>query len=172
MKHKRQTLSKDDPEIKESKSKSESSLNEDKNLSCQTCELPPGAAHQVKDEDGHEHDFVKKEDMSDDQEECSVSSIPESSEGGGTEGGIDLPPGGDQLLESQGGVSEKGGVATAESPSRGSGGGGKGSSSRSSTGLTSGLPVGSNLNKNLTSLANLSPTPKSLMTGESCQTLF
>ena len=102
MKHKRQTLSKDDPEIKDSKSKSESSLNEDKNLSCQSCELPPGAAHQVKDEDGHEHDFVKKEDMSD-QENCeSVSSIPESECGG------DLGVGGDPEPGDHGGVTEKG----------------------------------------------------------------
>ena len=63
MKHKRQTLSKDDPEIKDSKSKSESSLNEDKS-SCQSCELPPGAAgHSVKEEEDGQG--VKKEDISD-----------------------------------------------------------------------------------------------------------
>ena len=62
MKHKRQTLSKDDPEIKDSKSKSESSLNEDKS-SCQSCELPPGAGHPVKEEEDGQG--VKKEDISD-----------------------------------------------------------------------------------------------------------
>merc|ERR1719350_364100 len=50
MKHKRQTLSKDDPEIKDSKS--ESSLNEDKTQSCQSRELPPaGGLHPVKEEE-------------------------------------------------------------------------------------------------------------------------
>merc|ERR1719270_1002328 len=57
MKHKRQTLSKDDPEIKDSKSKSESSLNEDKTQSCQSGGAPP-----VKEEEG---EMVKKEDLSD-----------------------------------------------------------------------------------------------------------
>ena len=197
MKHKRQTLSKDDPEIKDSKSKSESSLNEDKNLSCQSCELPPGAAHQVKDEDGHEHDFVKKEDMSD-QENCeSVSSIPESECGGDP-----LVGGGDPEPGEHGGVAEKGsGGVRSETPSSlanriqagvcsplsnpgsvvsggvspGGGGpggqsGGRGAKGRN-PGVTSGLPVSSNLSKNLTSLANLSPTPKSLLTGKRCQVL-
>ena len=190
MKHKRQTLSKDDPEIKDSKSKSESSLNEDKNLSCQTCELPPGAAHQVKDEDGHEHDFVKKEDMSD-QENCeSVSSIPES------ESGADFNNPADAEGIEQGGGVDKGGVAglRSETPSSltnriqgnvcsplsnpgsvtsgglspGAGAQGRGKGVRN-PGVTSGLPASSNLSKNLTSLANLSPTPKSLPTGKPCQ---
>ena len=87
MKHKRQTLSKDDPEIKDSKSKSESSLNEDKTQSCQSRELPPsgGGLHPVKEEEGEGGGGVKKEDLSDHENSESVSSIPDSEEGGGGE---------------------------------------------------------------------------------------
>ena len=55
MKHKRQTLSKEDPDIKESKSKSESrsSLN-DESGNCDGCELPAGGANTNLDQDTKE----------------------------------------------------------------------------------------------------------------------
>ena len=60
MKHKRQTLSKDETDIKTPKSKSESGCMDGKcggggGEGCQSCELPPGAAcpgpGSLKDED-------------------------------------------------------------------------------------------------------------------------
>ena len=63
MKHKRQTLSKDETDIKTPKSKCDSVCAEHGaggEPGCQSCELPPGAACPVKDEDGAEsQDCVK-----------------------------------------------------------------------------------------------------------------
>ena len=64
MKHKRQTLSKDETDIKTPKSKCDSSVCAEHGPGgepgCQNCELPPGAACPVKDEDGLEsQDCVK-----------------------------------------------------------------------------------------------------------------
>ena len=162
MKHKRQTLSKDDPEIKDSKSKSESSLNEDKTQSCQS-----GGLHPVKEEEG---EAVKKEDLSDHENSESVSSIPDSEEGGG--GGERV----NEMLDQ--------GERDGDPPSRGSRLTGRGlhsplssPSSGGGTGIplvppghprtgSAGLAVTASSGKNkLTSLPNLSPTPKSLLTG-------
>ena len=182
MKHKRQTLSKDDPEIKDSKSKSESSLNEDKTQSCQSRELPPaGGLHPVKEEEGE--GGVKKEDLSDHENSESVSSIPDSEEGGGggervgellEQGGGEVGGGGDPSsrgsrltgrgihspLSSPSGPPGSGGgiplVPPGHPRNRGEVGGPAGG----------GLPVTVTVGKNkLTSLVNLSPTPKSLLTG-------
>ena len=166
MKHKRQTLSKDDPEIKDSKSKSESSLNEDKTQSCQS-----GGLHSVKEEEG---EGVKKEDLSDHENSESVSSIPDSEEGGGGGSG-----GGERVNEMldqgerDGDPSSRGSRLTGRglhSPlSSPSSGGGTGiplvppGHPRTGAG---GLAVTASSGKNkLTSLPNLSPTPKSLLTG-------
>ena len=163
MKHKRQTLSKDDPEIKDSKSKSESSLNEDKTQSCQS-----GGLHSVKEEEG---EGVKKEDLSDHENSESVSSIPDSEEGGGG-GGERVNEMLDQG-ERDGDPSSRGSRLTGRgihSPfSSPSSGGGTGiplvppGHPRTGAG---GLAVTASSGKNkLTSLPNLSPTPKSLLTG-------
>ena len=173
MKHKRQTLSKDDPEIKDSKSKSESSLNEDKTQSCQSRELP---LHPVKEEEGEGGGGVKKEDLSDHENSESVSSIPDSEEGGG--GGERVG----EMLEQGGGGEVVGGGG--DPSSRGSRLTGRGIHSPLSSpsggvgtplvppGHPRNLPAGGGLavtatvGKNkLTSLPNLSPTPKSLLTG-------
>ena len=164
MKHKRQTLSKDDPEIKDSKSKSESSLNEDKTQSCQS-----GGLHPVKEEEG---EGVKKEDLSDHENSESVSSIPDSEEGGGGGGGERVNEMLDQG-ERDGDPSSRGSRLTGRglhSPlSSPSSGGGTGiplvppGHPRTGAG---GLAVTASSGKNkLTSLPNLSPTPKSLLTG-------
>ena len=57
MKRKRQTLSKDETDIKTPKSKCDSVCAEHGaggEPGCQSCELPPGAACPVKDEEGLE----------------------------------------------------------------------------------------------------------------------
>ena len=178
MKHKRQTLSKDDPEIKDSKSKSESSLNEDKTQSCQSRELPSGGLHPVKEEEG-EGGGVKKEDLSDHENSESVSSIPDSEEGGGggervgelLEQGGEVGGGGDP--SSRGSRLTGRGIHSPLSSPSGPGGGGiplvpPGHPRNREVGgpAGGGLPVTATVGKNkLTSLANLSPTPKSLLTG-------
>lgn len=180
MKHKRQTLSKDDPEIKDSKSKSESSLNEDKTQSCQSRELPSGGLHPVKEEEGEGGGGVKKEDLSDQENSESVSSIPDSEEGGGggERVGELLEQGGGEVVGGGGDPSSRGSRLTGRgihsplsSPPGGAGGGiplvppGH-PRNREVGGPAGGLPVTATVGKNkLTSLANLSPTPKSLLTG-------
>ena len=179
MKHKRQTLSKDDPEIKDSKSKSESSLNEDKTQSCQSRELPPsgGGLHPVKEEEG-EGGGVKKEDLSDHENSESVSSIPDSEEGGGERVGEMLEQVGGEVVGGGGDPSSRGsrltgrGIHSPLSSPSGPGGGGipllppGHPRNREVGGPAGGLPVTATVGKNkLTSLANLSPTPKSLLTG-------
>ena len=179
MKHKRQTLSKDDPEIKDSKSKSESSLNEDKTQSCQSRELPPsgGGLHPVKEEEG-EGGGVKKEDLSDHENSESVSSIPDSEEGGGERVGEMLEQAGGEVVGGGGDPSSRGsrltgrGIHSPLSSPSGPGGGGiplvppGHPRNREVGGPAGGLPVTATVGKNkLTSLANLSPTPKSLLTG-------
>ena len=151
MKHKRQTLSKDDPEIKDSKSKSESSLNEDKNT---RCDLPPGASYPVKEEDQDSSGHVKKEDLSDQENSESVSSMPDSEENGEREGGGEVG-GGEAGGRRIGGGSLHSPLASPTGPPRvrGEPGG-------------PGLPVTATMAKNkLTSLVNLSPTTKSMLPG-------
>ena len=179
MKHKRQTLSKDDPEIKDSKSKSESSLNEDKTQSCQSRELPPGGLHPVKEEEGEGGGGVKKEDLSDHENSESVSSIPDSEEGGGggervgemLEQGGDVVGGGGDPSSRGSRLTGRGIHSPLSSPSGGGGGTplvppGHPRNREVGGPAGGGLPVTATVGKNkLTSLANLSPTPKSLLTG-------
>jgi hypothetical protein len=150
MKHKRQTLSKDDPEIKDSKSKSESSLNEDKTLSCQT---PHGAVKEEDDGPG-----VKKEDLSDQENSESVSSIPDSEDGaerGEDPAGQEGPPR----------LAPRLAPRPLHSPLASPGGPGPlGPGPRAGHAL----PASAGLAKSkLTALVNLSPTPKSLLAGRS-----
>ena len=176
MKHKRQTLSKDDPEIKDSKSKSESSLNEDKTQSCQSRDLPVGGLHPVKEEEGEGGGGVKKEDLSDHENSESVSSIPDSEEGGGGERVSEMLEQGGETGGGGGDPSSRGSRLTGRgihSPLSSPSGGGiplvpPGHPRNREVGgpAGGGLPVTATVGKNkLTSLANLSPTPKSLLTG-------
>ena len=175
MKHKRQTLSKDDPEIKDSKSKSESSLNEDKTQSCQSRDLPVGGLHPVKEEEGEGGGGVKKEDLSDHENSESVSSIPDSEEGGGGERVSEMLEQGGEAGGGGGDPSSRGSRLTGRgihSPLSSPSGGGiplvppGHPRNREVGGPAGGLPVTATVGKNkLTSLPNLSPTPKSLLTG-------
>ena len=181
MKHKRQTLSKDDPEIKDSKSKSESSLNEDKSGGSRE-------AHAVKEEDGG---AVKKEELSDQENSESISSIPDSEDGG--ERGEGEPEGSDPrarlggraihspLSSPPGGLSGPPGHLSGPQshlsgpPNHLSGPPGhlpgppnhlSGPPGHPRAREIGGLPITATMGKSkLTSLANLSPTPKSLLTG-------
>ena len=184
MKHKRQTLSKDETDIKTPKSKSESAGGclggGDKCGGCQGCELPPGAAcpGSVKDE---EEDGVKvrpsvdtrvmvtpclqKEDLSDGENSESLSSIPDS------EGGPPEPepgPGPDTNTAASDICAKAGqgqGQAPPGHPSPGAAGIQRVKPPRPSGGQLAPAPQLAP-GKPLTPLANLSPTPKSLLAGQ------
>ena len=182
MKHKRQTLSKDETDIKTPKSKSESAGGclggGDKCGGCQGCELPPGAAcpGSVKDE---EEDGVKvrpsvdtrvmvtpclqKEDLSDGENSESLSSIPDS------EGGPPEPepgPGPDTNTAASDTCAKAGqGQAPPGHPSPGAAGIQRVKPPRPSGGQLAPAPQLAP-GKPLTPLANLSPTPKSLLAGQ------
>ena len=135
--------------------------------------LGEGEDESDDDEDDEEGEGVKKEDLSDHENSESVSSIPDSEEGGGGGGGGDRV---NEMLDQ--------GERDGDHPSRGSRLTGRGlhsplssPSSGGGTGIplvppghprtgAGGLAVTASSGKNkLTSLPNLSPTPKSLLTG-------
>ena len=133
----------------------------------------------MKEEEG-EGGGVKKEDLSDHENSESVSSIPDSEEGGGggERVGEMLEQVGGEVVGGGGDPSSRGsrltgrGIHSPLSSPSGPGGGGiplvppGHPRNREVGGPAGGLPVTATVGKNkLTSLANLSPTPKSLLTG-------
>ena len=133
----------------------------------------------MKEEEGEGGGGVKKEDLSDHENSESVSSIPDSEEGGGggervgemLEQGGDVVGGGGDPSSRGSRLTGRGIHSPLSSPS-GPGGGGiplvppGHPRNREVGGPAGGLPVTATVGKNkLTSLANLSPTPKSLLTG-------